>query len=199
MSEITKYIPFDNRQFPVYEVNGKHLVAMKPLVEAIGLDWDKQLELIKRDEILGSTTAIIGVVAEDGKTRDMVCLPEEYLQGWLFKVPSSRYEGERKEKLLFYKRECYKALHDYWTKVAEVNQAATMKQLKAMGSEIRPPRPRRMDRRMEGWRGQNPAKMHAKPSTGDSLMRHIPYIVAVMISLALLGEIVACIIGRLIK
>ena len=53
--------------------------------------WNKQLELIKRDPVLYSTMTIMGIVAVDGKERDMVCLPLEYLNGWLFKVPASRY------------------------------------------------------------------------------------------------------------
>ncbi len=133
MSDLVIY---DGRQIPAPMIDGKRFVAMRPIVEGMGLDWKDQLNLIRRDEVLNSTVVITTTVAEDGKIREMVCLPEEFLQGWLFKVPASRYTGERKEKIIRYQRECYKALHDYWTKGAAINPAATMKQMKAMGEKI---------------------------------------------------------------
>jgi hypothetical protein len=134
MNELAIY---DGRQIPTPEINGKRYVAMKPLVEGMGLNWDNQLGLIKNDEVLKSTIAVTAIVAEDGKLREMTCLPEEYLQGWLFKIPASRYKGERKEKLLKYQRECYRALHDYWTKGGAVNPRAADSQIKTLIDTIR--------------------------------------------------------------
>ena len=56
------------------------------------------------------------IVAEDGKNREMVCLPIEYLNGWLFGIDVNRCKPEIRETLIKYKKECYQALHDYWFK-----------------------------------------------------------------------------------
>ena len=49
----------------------------------MGLAWNGQLELIKEDSVLSSTMHVTCIVAEDEKKRTMVCLPLQYLDGWL--------------------------------------------------------------------------------------------------------------------
>lgn len=94
--------------------HGEHLVAMKPICEAIGLDWSAQLVRIKRDEVLSSTMVITTMVADDGKNREFICLPLDYLNGWLFGIEVSRCREEIRPTLIQYKRECYAALAAYW-------------------------------------------------------------------------------------
>ena len=67
-----------------------------------------------RDEVLCSTVVIITTVAEDGKNREMLCLPIQYLNGWLFGIDINRCNPEIRDTLIKYKKECYQALHDYW-------------------------------------------------------------------------------------
>jgi hypothetical protein len=127
MNKIVK-IPFHGNEIIAVEKNGRKYVAMKPIVEAMELEWNKQLELIKRDPVLYSTMTIMGIVAADGKERDMVCLPLEYLNGWLFKVPASRYTGKRQKVIELYQRECFQALYDYWHNGGAVNPRLDEKQ-----------------------------------------------------------------------
>jgi len=61
-------------------------VAMRPIVEGMGLDWKAQYDKIKEDEVLASVVGQKTMTGADGKRYKMVCLPEEYLQGWLFTV-----------------------------------------------------------------------------------------------------------------
>lgn len=131
MSKLQK-VNFHGNEIAVIEKDGKQYVAMKPIVEAMGLDWKKQHALIHRDPVLSSTVTVTGVVAEDGKKREMVCLPLDYLNGWLFKIPASRYTGKKREAIIMYQKECYKALFDYFHKGAAVNPNATDEQLQAL-------------------------------------------------------------------
>lgn len=101
--------------------DGIAYVAMKPICENIGLDWDAQRQRIKRDEVLNSTKVIITAVGNDGKNREMLCLPIHYLNGWLFGVDTNRVKAEIKETLITYKKECYQALFDYWNNGVAVN------------------------------------------------------------------------------
>ena len=110
----TQTISFNNQSLITAEQNGNHYVAMKPICENIGIDWRAQRQRIVRDEVLCSTVVIITTVAEDGKNREMLCLPIQYLNGWLFGIDINRCNQEIRDTLIKYKKECYQALHDYW-------------------------------------------------------------------------------------
>ena len=112
----TQTISFNNQSLITVEQNGNHYVAMKPICENIGIDWRAQRQRIVRDEVLCSTVVIITTVAEDEKNREMLCLPIQYLNGWLFGIDINRCNPEIRDTLIKYKKECYQALHDYWFK-----------------------------------------------------------------------------------
>ena len=112
----TQTISFNNQSLVTFEQDGVHYTAMKPICENIGLSWHAQFERMNRDEILSQCILIIRMVAEDGKNREMVCLPIEYLNGCLFGIDVNRCKPEIRETLIKYKKECYQALHDYWFK-----------------------------------------------------------------------------------
>lgn len=131
MSKLQK-VNFHGNEIAVIEKDGKQYVAMKPIVEAMGLEWSQQVKNIKNDPVLSSTMGVTPIVAEDGKKREMVCLPLDYLNGWLFKIPASRYTGKKREAIIMYQKECYKALFDYFHKGAAVNPNATDEQLQAL-------------------------------------------------------------------
>ncbi|WP_437125205.1 phage antirepressor N-terminal domain-containing protein [Gallibacterium salpingitidis] len=109
-------IHFHNQSLVTFEQNGIHYTAMKPICENIGLDWEAQRQRIKRDDVLSSTMVIITIVAEDGKNREMICLPIQYLNGWLFGIDTNRVKPEIRGTLIKYKKECYQVLFDYWNK-----------------------------------------------------------------------------------
>lgn len=96
-------------------VRGVAYVAMKPIVEGMGLDWKRQHQRITDDPVLGSVMGEKPTVGADGKRRNMLCLPEEYLQGWLFKVNPGKVKPAIRDKVIHYQRECYKVLHRAFT------------------------------------------------------------------------------------
>ena len=110
----TQTISFNHQSLVTFKQNGTHYTAMKPICENIGLDWKSQYSRMKRDDVLNATMVIITIVAEDGKKREMICLPIEYLNGWLFGIDINRCKPEIRDTLIKYKKECYQALHDYW-------------------------------------------------------------------------------------
>ena len=110
----TQTISFNHQSLVTFKQNGTHYTAMKPICENIGLDWKSQYSRMKRDDVLNSTVVIITTVAEDGKNREMLCLPIQYLNGWLFGIDINRCNPEIRDTLIKYKKECYQALHDYW-------------------------------------------------------------------------------------
>ena len=109
----TQTISFNNQSLITVEQNGNHYVAMKPICENIGLAWEPQVLRIKRDEVL-SQGMIIMITPTNGGNQNMICLPIEYLNGWLFGIDINRCKPEIRDTLIKYKKECYQALHDYW-------------------------------------------------------------------------------------
>ena len=109
----TQTISFNNQSLITVEQNGNHYVAMKPICENIGLAWEPQVLRIKRDEVL-SQGMIVMITPTNGGNQNMICLPIEYLNGWLFGIDINRCKPEIRDTLIKYKKECYQALHDYW-------------------------------------------------------------------------------------
>lgn len=108
-----KTIDFNGQSLITIEKDGIAYTAIKPICENIGLHWRGQRERILREEVLSEGVRVIRTPSAGGD-QDMLCLPIEYLNGWLFGVDTKRVKPEIKPALLMYKKECYKVLHDYW-------------------------------------------------------------------------------------
>ena len=107
-------ISFHGQTVPVFSHNNQHYVAMKPIVENIGLDWVSQYKKIQRSEILKSGMVMMTIPATDGKTYETACLPLDYLNGWLFGVDARRVKPEIRSRLLTYQRECFRVLNEHF-------------------------------------------------------------------------------------
>ena len=112
-------INFNNQQLLTVEKDGIKYVAVKPICENLGLDWASQFTKIKSNEILEPTIVFITTVAEDGKNREMVCLPIDMINGWLFTINPNRVSEEIRPVVLYYQKECYRALFEFWNKPKE--------------------------------------------------------------------------------
>src|SRR5690606_26043528 len=67
---------------------------------------------IQRDPVLSEVVRSgIVTIPEVGK-RSMICLPLEFLNGFLFGINATRVKEEIRDKLIQYQRECYLVLAD---------------------------------------------------------------------------------------
>ena len=90
-------------------------MALKPIVESMGLDWSAQLKRVKRDPILAEGMAMMATPFGRGGDQEAVCLKLELVNGWLFTVDSTRIQDpEVRERVLTYQRECYGVLHAHF-------------------------------------------------------------------------------------
>nr|DAK77161.1 MAG TPA: hypothetical protein [Caudoviricetes sp.] len=112
MNEVQN-ISFHGQTVPVFSHNNQHYVAMKPICENIGLEWNAQFRRIKRNEILNSVVAMMATPSNGGE-QQMICLPLDYLNGWLFGVDARRVKPEIRSRLLTYQRECFRVLNEYF-------------------------------------------------------------------------------------
>ncbi len=112
-------VQFHGASLFVTTINGVPFVVLKPVVEAIGLAWEPQLLRIKRHPVL-STCMIVTIIQMPGddQAREVVCLPLDKLNGWLFGVTVSRAKPEIQEKLIAYQRECFDVLAGHFMPTA---------------------------------------------------------------------------------
>lgn len=105
---IAKFLEFKGKNLLFLSKDGIYYIAIKPVCEVLNVNFDRQYQNIKSDAILSQLHAIQHMVAADGKTRKMVCLPEHLIYGWLFSIKSESQE------LQAYKLECYEILFNHF-------------------------------------------------------------------------------------
>ena len=91
----------------------KEFVPLKPLCEAIGVDFEGQRQRVERDVILSLATFKVKATGRDGKRYEMISLPIKYIFGWLFTIDTDRVKEEARESVIRYKIECYDVLYNY--------------------------------------------------------------------------------------
>lgn len=107
-------VSFRNQSVQAITRDGVVFVAMRPIVENIGMAWGTQQQKLERQK--GKFNCIhMTTVAADGKMRDMLCIPLRKLNGWLFSVNPEKVHLEIKDNLIAYQEECFEVLHDHFT------------------------------------------------------------------------------------
>ena len=105
---------FLGKEVTLVDNNGVAYVAMREIVEGIGLDWKVQ----HRKLVAQSTKFSCGhmtTTGKDGKKYEMLCMPIKKLNGWLFSINPNKVRADLKERLENYQEECFLALWHYWT------------------------------------------------------------------------------------
>lgn len=86
-------------------------VAMKPVVEAMGLAWHGQFERAKRDPILREGIRVTRIPSKRGGSQQGVVLRLDLVHGWLFTISSARIRDEViQARVQLFQRECYAVL-----------------------------------------------------------------------------------------
>lgn len=106
-------VEFHGQTLYLVEHCGEPYVPMKPVVEGMGLAWGAQF--LKISQRFGSTISEIEMVAQDGKTRLMVCLPLRKLPGWLYTIYPNKVRPDLADRIIRYQEECDEVLWNYWT------------------------------------------------------------------------------------
>lgn len=85
---------------------GQPFVAMRPIVEGMGLDWSKQLEKLKSHPVLARQLSTLrGMVASDGKGRQMQALPLSRLPFWLATVNPNKVKAAIRERVVLFQEQ----------------------------------------------------------------------------------------------
>ncbi len=105
----------------VVETAGRQVVyvPIRPICAYLGVAWSPQRRRINRDPVLSEVVMSVTVTvtqtdpaSKQRRTQEMLCLPLDYLNGWLFGINANRVKPAVRERLIRYQRECYRALAD---------------------------------------------------------------------------------------
>lgn len=132
---------FHGDELITFSINGQPHVAMRRVVENLGIDWSNQHKKIS--EQAKFNCGYITTVGADGRSREMLCMPVDRLPLWLATINPNRIKDEdRRTKIELYQLESARALYDYWTQGVAVRSdmdgvvtdldAAVMKRLGGM-------------------------------------------------------------------
>ena len=96
-------------------IDGVPHVALRPICDAIGVDWQAQHARIKRHPVLSICVSVTKTqMPGDDQARDVFMLPLDKLNGWLFGVSVNRVRPELREKLTQYQAECFDVLAQHF-------------------------------------------------------------------------------------
>lgn len=113
---VSNVIPFRSSKLLLVEQGGEPFVPMKPVVEGMGLAWQTQHRKLM-DGRFASTVTIMVIVADDGKSREMACLPLRKLAGWLMSIHASKVRRELRDVVIAFQNECDDVLWSHWNKI----------------------------------------------------------------------------------
>lgn len=119
------------------------LIPIRPLCDLLGIDWSSQRQRINRDPVLSDvvmsvvvTTADIDPTSRRPRTSEMLCLPLDFLNGWLFGVNASRVKSEIRQRLIRYQRDCYRILAAAFQQTAVSPTMANLAQIRGLALAI---------------------------------------------------------------
>jgi hypothetical protein len=163
MSDEKALVPMAEKQVDFYgdeltaalvDVDGRQevLIPLRPICDFLGIDWSGQRQRILRDRVLsavltevvmsvGVTPTDIGASSRRPRSSVMLCLPLEYLNGWLFGINAARVRPELQQRVERYQRDCYKVLAAFFMErerplPADSPSVASLNQIREMALAI---------------------------------------------------------------
>ncbi len=104
-------VNFRGDQLYGFENDDGTFVALKPIVESMGMDWSAQYRRVIRDPIMKEGIAMMATPFSRGGDQEAVCLKLDLVNGWLFTIDTARIKDDDvREKVILYQRECYSVL-----------------------------------------------------------------------------------------
>lgn len=90
------------------------LIPIKPICEALGIDYSTQLKKIKEDEDWSSVMGLSPTTGGDGKIYEMCCISKKYILAWLLSINPANVKPEARQAVREYRNLCYDILYNYF-------------------------------------------------------------------------------------
>ena len=155
MSDLDALTPIEQKTIIFYDdqltavlvaVDGRQVVyvPLRSICDYLGVDWSGQRQRILRDAVLSDVVSGVVITPTPLDNRfanpqEMMCIPLDYLNGFLFGINASRVKAEIRERLIRYQKECYRVLADAFleTSVADEDWMTTSPETRAALERIR--------------------------------------------------------------
>jgi len=102
------------------EASGIVYVAMKPIIEGMGLDLNSQLVKMKQDSRFNY--GVIPMVAEDGKSRKMGVLALDHLPAFLYSINPNKVRKDLRETIIAFQNETFTVINEYWKRKQTISK-----------------------------------------------------------------------------
>lgn len=111
------------------------VVALRPVIENLGLDWSSALKRIKRNEGSTQLWSSEKAIGADGKTYDMICMPIQSFQEWLWQMDPDSSSNFKKDVWESYKKGL--VLHLMLMLEISLNEIQRLKQIEIQFDELK--------------------------------------------------------------
>lgn len=119
----TTVVPFNGQQVITAMNDGMAYVAMKPIVENLGMSWSSQIrKVLNQSEKYGYAHMSI---PSKGGIQQMLCIPLRKLNGWLFSINPAKVRADIRDRLVKYQEECFTVLYNYWSNADKPKKTTT--------------------------------------------------------------------------
>ena len=122
LSQKVATVNFKGDTLITLEKDGEHYVAIRPIVENMGLEWSTQKQKLDRTPKFG---CVHMNTPTNGGTQKMLCIPIRKLNGWLFSINPQKVRADIRHIVEQYQEECFTVLHDYWNEGVAINPRLT--------------------------------------------------------------------------
>lgn len=120
-------VPGTDATIAATEIDGRPMVALRPMCDAIGISFDAQYRKLKTRS--WATVASTAMVAADGKVRDMVMIDRRTMTMWLATLDEKRVNDAARPIVVAFQAEAADALDAYFHDGGAINPSATEDQL----------------------------------------------------------------------
>ena len=113
MNVLEKILKFNDNEIPFIDYNNQYYIAVKPVCEALGVDYGGQYKSLKRNSFLKEELQLISIKrygVSGTQRRPMICIPQKYVYGWLFSIRGQSIEFQS------YKQQLYHMFYEYFLK-----------------------------------------------------------------------------------
>ena len=182
MTNRFELVPFHDHQILTIERDGNISVVLRPIVEAMGLDWSGQLQRIRRHPVLAKGVGVT-TTPSGGGAQEMVIIGLEQFHGWLMTISPDRIKEEATRGLVIaYQEKAFRVVFEHFhgpMRVVEMKRASVGDLLR-VGNALKKERNRQirallweeMDRICDSWGVQRIAHEGigwAEPDHGELL------------------------------
>jgi hypothetical protein len=113
-SDRFELVRFEDRQIMTMRDDDGIQVVMKPIVEALGLQWEAQLKRIKRHPVISKGMSLTNIPSGGGM-QEATTLQLDMFHGWLVSISPSRIADEhRRAVIIRYQERAFRVIFEHY-------------------------------------------------------------------------------------